>query len=146
MVRFDTMQAMDLTRNSSAAQAPGMTRTPLLLALVAAAALAGCDGQGQTIVAGPDGMEDPNATNDADLANVQLPPSIVASRTYRCKDNSLVYLDWLSNDTARLKKERAEVGTSLTKGEDGAYTAEGQRVTGDSKAASITVNGKSCKS
>ena len=30
-------------------------------------------------------------------ANVALPPSITASKTYRCKDNSIVYIDWLSD-------------------------------------------------
>jgi hypothetical protein len=121
-----------------------MTRTPLLLTLVAAAAIAGCDNQGQTIVAGPDGIEDSN--NSVNLAEVELPPSIVASHAYRCKDNSLVYVDWLSNDTARIKKDRAEVGMTVTKGEDGAYTAEGQKLVGDPQATSITVNGKSCRS
>ena len=122
-----------------------MTRTPLLLALIAAAAIAGCDNNGQTIVAGPDGIEDPNNSADVNLADVELPPSIVASHAYRCKDNSLVYIDWLSNDTARIKQDRSEVGMTVTKGEDGAYTAEGQRLAGDPQAASITVNGKSCK-
>ena len=120
-----------------------MTRTPLLLTLIAAAAIAGCDNNGQTIVAGPDGTDNSAEVN---LADVELPPSIVASHAYRCKDNSLVYIDWLSNDTARIKQDRSEVGMTVTKGEDGAYTADGQRLTGDPKAASITVNGKSCKS
>ena len=120
-----------------------MTRTPLLLTLVAAAALAGCDGGNNTIVVGPAGMEDENSA--ANLANVQLPPSIVASHVYRCRDNSLVYIDWLSNDTARIKQDRGEVGTSVTKGEDGAYTAEGQSLTGAPDSQSITVNGKSCR-
>ena len=76
-----------------------MTRTPLLLTLIAAAAIAGCDNNGQTIVAGPDGTDNGAEVN---LADVELPPSIVASHAYRCKDNSLVYIDWLSNDTARI--------------------------------------------
>ena len=41
-----------------------------------------------------------------------LPPSIAASKTYRCKDNSLVYVDWLSDGSARVKKTREEVGTT----------------------------------
>ena len=120
-----------------------MTRTPLLLALVAGA-LAACDSN-NTIVVGPDGMEVPNNTADVNVANVQLPPSIVASHAYRCRDNSLVYIDWLSDDTARIKQDRGEVGTTVTKGEDGAYTAEGQSLTGDPSAQSITVNGKTCR-
>ena len=119
-----------------------MTRTPLLLTLAAAAALAGCD-TNNTIVVGPDGAEDPTAA--APVENVELPPSIVASHSYRCRDNSLVYVDWLSNDTARIKATSAEVGTTVTKGEDGAYAADGQTLTGTADARSITVNGKSCR-
>ena len=120
-----------------------MTRTPLLLTLAAAAALAGCD-TNNTIVVGPDGAED--TTNAAaPVENVELPPSIVASHSYRCRDNSLVYIDWLSNDTARVKATSAEVGTTVTKGEDGSYAADGQTLTGSADAQSITVNGKSCR-
>lgn len=119
-----------------------MTRTPLLLA-IAAAALAGCN-DSNTIVAG--GHDDDRA-NQAPATNqpVELPPSILANRTYRCRDNSLVYIDWLSNDTARVKASRDEVGVIVAKGEDGSYVAEGQRLTGDPAATSITVNGKSCR-
>ena len=31
----------------------------------------------------------------ANAAPVELPPAIAASKTYRCKDNSLVQIDWL---------------------------------------------------
>ena len=34
---------------------------------------------------------------------------------------------------------------TVTKGEDGAYVADGQKLTGDPAATSITVNGKSCR-
>ena len=120
-----------------------MTRTPLLLALVATAALAGCNNNEPVVVGGPD--DDP--ANQAPVTNgpVELPPSIVASHAYRCRDNSLVYIDWLSNDTARIKASRSEIGVTVTKGEDGAYVAEGQKLTGDRSASSITVNGKSCR-
>ena len=119
-----------------------MTRTPLVLALVAAAALAGCESE-PTVVGGP--ADDP--ANQAPAANepVELPPAIVASHAYRCRDNSLTYVDWLSDDTARIKPERVGAGVTVTKGEDGAYTAEGQRLTGDPTAQSVTVNGKSCR-
>lgn len=119
-----------------------MTRAPLLLAIVAAAALAGCESE-PIVVGGP--ADDP--ANQAPVANgpIELPPSIVASHAYRCRDNSLVYIDWLSNDTARIKQDRGPEGVTVTKGEDGAYTAEGQSLSGDPTAQSITVNGKSCR-
>ena len=120
-----------------------MTRTTLLLTLVATAALAGCD-TNNNIVIGPDGAE-VNETADVNLADVELPPSIVASHAYRCRDNSLIYVDWLSNDSARIKSDRSDVGTTVTKGEDGAYTAEGQSLSGTAEAQSVTINGKACR-
>lgn len=71
-----------------------MTRTPLALCLLAAAALAGC--HKQTIVAGGDPV-DPNDANEIANGPVALPPSIVASKIYRCADNKVVYVDYLSD-------------------------------------------------
>jgi hypothetical protein len=114
-----------------------MTRTPLLLALAATAALAGCNNDDHTIVAGPDG----DAGNQAPAANgpVTLPPSISASKIYRCKDNSVIYVDWLSDGTARVRTDRATVGT-------GVQVGEGQPLQGSADAPSVTYNGQSCKS
>ncbi len=110
-----------------------MTRPFTILAIVAAAALAGCNNEDHTIVAGP-GADDQPMNN----VGVTLPPSIQASKAYRCKDNSLIYVDWLSDGTARVKKDRNEVGTTVALG-------EGAPLTGDAKAASITYSGQSCK-
>ena len=41
---------------------------------------------------------DPMADELANAAPVELPPAIAASKTYRCKDNSLVQIDWLAQD------------------------------------------------
>jgi hypothetical protein len=79
------------------------------------------------------------------LEGVELPPTIVASHVYRCRDNSVVYVDWLSNDTARVKASRNEVGTTVTRGENGAYTGDGQSLSGTSSDQSVTINGQSCK-
>ena len=115
-----------------------MTRNPLLLALAAAAALAGCNkDNSHTIVAGPDSDAGNQAPADVNLANVQLPPSITASKIYRCKDNSVIYVDWLSDNTARVRTSRTEVGTTVPVG-------EGQPVKGTPDAKSISYNGKSC--
>ena len=113
-----------------------MTRTLTIIALVASAALAGCNNEDHTIVGGP-GSDEPPA--NADAAPVELPPAIAASKTYRCKDNSLAYVDWLSDGTARIKKDRNDVGTIVTPG------GEGSPLTGDPKAASVSLNGQSCK-
>ena len=99
--------------------------------LVAAAALAGCDQSDHTI-----GPRDPadDGTNAANSATVTLPPSIAATKAYRCKDNSLVYVDWLSDGSARIKAARNEVGTPAT----------AEQLKGDAQSASITANGKTC--
>lgn len=124
-----------------------MTRT-YILPLLAAAALAACDYQGQTIVSGPGGIEEPADANAAGRADVKLPPSIVGSGKYRCKDNQIIAIDWLSDGTANSARVTPEGGsaTSVTQAEAGGpYTAEGASLSGDSKAASVNWNGKSCK-
>ena len=63
----------------------------LSLIVIAAAALVAC--KQETIVANE--APDPMAEELANAAPVELPPAIEASKTYRCKDNSLVRIDWL---------------------------------------------------
>ena len=112
-----------------------MTRIPLsIITLVAAAALAGCNSEDHNIVAGPPGDEPANVAANA---NVHLPPSIAASKSYRCKDNKVVYIDWMSDGSARVKQTRDEVGAAVAPG-----SAD---LKGDATAASITYKGESCK-
>lgn len=106
--------------------------------LIAAAALAGCERE--TITA--DGPYDPrdNATANAD---VTLPPAIAGSHVYRCKDNSLVYIDWYSDGSARVKASRNEVGTLVPAPAPGATTPP--PLVGSPSSTDITYNGQSCK-
>ena len=119
-----------------------MTRTPLMLMLAAAAALAGCNKENHTIVAGPPGDED---NNMAANANVQLPPSIIATKLYRCADNSVVTVDYLSDNKSanvRLKEggltqvAATEPGKPMTAA--GGYSVEGSPT---SSSAKISVPG-----
>lgn len=126
-----------------------MTRTPLLLTLVAAAALAGCDNGGQTIVVGPDG--DPANQTPASNEPIELPPSILASHSYRCRDGSVIQIDWLSdNKTANFRGVEGTL-VHLTAPEPGQpMTAEGYSLTGSPEASSITLTrpdkgSQSCK-
>lgn len=115
-----------------------MIRTAPVIALAAALSLAGCSQEDHTIVAeGPD-TRDPAAEALQANGPIALPPSIAASKSYRCGDNSLIYVDWLSDGSARVKTSKAEVGTSVPAG-------EGSPLKGDSSSASISYNGKSCK-
>ena len=66
----------------------------LSLIVVGAVALTAC--KQETIVGGQ--APDPMARELANAAPVELPPAIAASKTYRCKDNSLVQIDWLSDN------------------------------------------------
>jgi hypothetical protein len=108
-----------------------MTRTAFIVTLAAAAALAGCNSKDHTITAEPTG------DNIAANAPVALPPSITSSKAYRCKDNKLIYIDWMSDGTARVKNSREEVGTAVTPGTE---------LKGDPKGATVTYNGQSCDS
>ncbi|HEU4956042.1 MAG TPA: hypothetical protein VFT40_00290 [Sphingomicrobium sp.] len=72
-------------------------------------ALAAC--KQETIVAGD--RPDPMAQELANAAPVELPPAIAASKTYRCKDNSLVQIDWLSNDKGAYVHGNGQAQTHL---------------------------------
>ena len=132
------------------AKGPHMTRTPLLITLAAAAALAGCNKQDHTIVAGPPSDND---TNVATNGPVELPPSISASKIYRCADNKVVYVDWMSDGkSANVRTDKggnptvvtaAEAGKPMTA--PGGYSVEG---TASAPTAKIGVPGhpaQSCK-
>jgi len=94
-----------------------MTRTSLPLALAAAAALAGCGKEDHNIVAG--GPE-PDETANASNGPVALPPSIVSSKIYRCADNKIVYVDWMSdNKSAHIRTDKGATPTPVTAAEAG---------------------------
>lgn len=128
-----------------------MTRT-LLLTLAAAAALAGCNKENHTIVAGPN-VGDNEATNVAANGPIALPPSILATKIYRCADNAVVTVDYLSdNKSANVHTDKsapvvqvasAEAGQPMTA--PGGYSIEGSPT---SSTAKIEVPGhasQSCK-
>src|SRR5881394_2225036 len=94
-----------------------MTRTPLLIMFAAAAALAGCNKEDHTIVGGPPGDNETNATANAPVA---LPPSIESSKIYRCADNKVVYVDWLSDNlSANIRTEQGGTPTHVVTVEAG---------------------------
>ncbi len=115
-----------------------MTRTPIL-ALLAAAALAGCDQSDHTINGNAPYDPQANAANAA--APVEMPPAIVASKIYRCKDNSVVYIDWLAGDTsANIRTEKGGPPTRLTAdATGGALKAEGFALIGLPTAKTVTL-------
>ena len=115
-----------------------MTRA-LVTMLIASAALAGCNSEDHTVVVGP-GAE--YETNAADNANVQLPPSIAASKIYRCADNDVVYVDWLSDGkSANIRTEKAGPATQVVAPQPGEpmTAAGGYSIAGAAADASVTI-------
>ncbi|MFL6721492.1 MAG: hypothetical protein ACJ8FT_06785 [Sphingomonas sp.] len=126
-----------------------MTRTTLLLALAAAAALAGCNKENHTIIAGSsDNIDDNIAAN----APVALPPAIAASKVYRCADNAVVHVDWMSDGkTANVHTDKgppttvsaAEAGKPMTAA--GGYEVSGSATDASAKIAVPGHPSQSCK-
>lgn len=86
------------------------------------------------------------ARNEA-AANVQAPPMIQASRTYRCKDNSLLYADFYTNDTVQVRSAKDKPPTILTASAAGQpYTADGYSLSANSEQISYTAPGKGAQS
>ncbi|MFZ5705909.1 MAG: hypothetical protein ACOY5R_11670 [Pseudomonadota bacterium] len=101
-------------------------------------------GKPETITAGGD---DPDAKALNAAAPVELPPMVTQSRTYRCTDGALVYVDFFSNNTAMLKKDKSETGTQLKAEAPGKpYVAEGLSVSGDGPQVEIAMPGKAAQS
>ena len=121
-------------------------RTPLLT-LVAAAALAGCNQESHTIGGAAE------ADNSASATPVALPPSISHSKIYRCADNRVIYVDWLSdNKSANVRTDKGGPPTHLTSAEPGGTlsAAGGYEIQGAADAASVRIavpghGSQSCK-
>jgi hypothetical protein len=77
-----------------------------------------------------------------------LPPAIQASRTYRCKDNSLVYIDFYTNNTAMVRKEKGgDAVATLAAAEAGLpFTADGYSVSANAAQISYASPGKGAQS
>lgn len=125
------------------------TLKPLLIIapLAILSLLAACSNEPETLTAN---NNDPDAATVAAAPPVELPPMMTGSRTYRCKDNSLVYIDFFNNNTAVYKTKKEDTtGTTLkSEGEGKPYTAEGYSVSANSDSIDLTAPGKgstSCK-
>jgi hypothetical protein len=117
-----------------------MTRTLTnIFGLVAAAALAGCSNENHNIVgSGPDEGTPTNAAT----TNIQLPPSIASSKTYRCADNNLVYVDWMSDQkSANVRTQQGGAPTQVTATDPGKPMTgpAGYSVSGSASASSATI-------
>jgi hypothetical protein len=107
--------------------------------LVATAALAGCSKENHTIVSG---STDSGESNSAKNATVQLPPSILATKLYRCADNSVVTVDYLSDNKSANVHAGEGATTQVTAAEPGkpmsaagGYSVEGGPTSSSAKIA-----------
>jgi hypothetical protein len=124
-----------------------MMKTPFRLAaapLAALFALAACENP--TI--DPNKEDQANAAAAANsAASVEAPPMIQASRTYRCKDNSLLYADFYTNDTVTVRAKKDGPGTTLTAPAAGQpYVADGYSLSANAAQISYTAPGKGAQS
>jgi hypothetical protein len=116
--------------------------------LVAIALLAACSSEPENLTA--DGPADPDAANVAAAPPAPLPPALSASRTYRCKDNSLFYVDFFADNlSADLRTDKTGPATKLTAPEAGkAFEGSGYTLTGSGSEVTLAAPGKgsqSCK-
>ena len=123
----------------------------LTLLAIGAAALAACNSESHTVVANE--APDPMAAELANAAPVELPPAIAATKTYRCKDNSLVKIDWLAGGQGanlRVGDETTAIalraaapaaeGSNKVAAADGALTGEGgYSLKGDAAGSNVTL-------
>lgn len=92
------------------------------------------------------GTVDPQAAALANASSVAPPPMIKSSHSYRCKDNSLIFVDFMTDDmTANFKTSKDGAVTVFKAPEAGKpyVSPEGKTITGNGDT--ITYNGTSCK-
>jgi hypothetical protein len=113
--------------------------------IAASLSLAACGGADEA--ASADNAANNVVEVNAAAALQELPPSIAASRTYRCRDNSLVYVDFFTNNTAQIRTSEAgeRIQLAATEGNP-PFTAEGYSVSANAETASIAVPGKGAQS
>ena len=125
-----------------------MTLNHLPIALLVAAALAGCNQEDHTI--NGDAMADGSSPAVAPIDPASMPAAIAATKSYRCKDNSVVTIDWLAdNVTANIRPTETATPVQLKTAEAGTpFTADGYSLTGtvDSTSVTVTLPGKGSQS
>lgn len=126
-----------------------MIRNPITSAAALAAflALTACGGSDE---AANDAAGNNAVTAEANSAAAisELPPSITASRTYRCRDNSLVYADFYTNNTVRVRQgsQTAEQTTLTAEGGNPPYRASGWSISANADEVTITQPGRGSQS
>ena len=117
-----------------------------IAALGAMLALAACNPETVTSGHGP---QDDQKAELANAAPVELPPSVKTSKKYRCGNDLIVTVDFMSDDLSAMVTPEKGSPTPLKAAAKGqAFTAEGYAVSGSGASVTITLPGKgslSCK-
>lgn len=118
-----------------------MKTTLPLVAFAALFTLAACNNNQEPEIV--DTNPDPMAKEISNAAPVELPPAVKESVSYRCKDNSVVFVDFLADDlSANLRAKREDMPTQVKATEPGGkMTAEGYSISGSGKSVQIAMNG-----
>lgn len=122
---------------------------PLTLSLLALAALSGCGGGEETV---NQTIADPMERELANAAPVEAPPMIRKQDKYRCKDNSLLIVEFMTNNSAQVRTaedgERVVLNAAQAEGNEQApadtYTSADGATTLVGSGDTITYNGQSC--
>ncbi|WP_448658685.1 hypothetical protein ACPVPU_14540 [Sphingomonas sp. CJ99] len=114
----------------------------LAVAAALAATLSACNSEPEVVSSR---APDPYAEARKKAGPVELPPSIRESVTFRCKDNSLLYVDFFNGDQqVNLKTEPTATPVQLKAPAAGEpFVAEGYALSGTAKSVTVTLPGKS---
>lgn len=85
-----------------------MSRTTILTTAFCLTALLAVPACNEPKTMSANSVEDPQAEQLAKAQPVELPPAIRSSKTYRCKDNSIVYVSFLEDDVTALVRDTEE--------------------------------------
>lgn len=119
-----------------------MKKAPFFAAAAVLLSLAACENKPEE-VSGT--APDPQAEALKNAPKIELPPSIEASVSMRCKDNSVVFADFYQGAKQVLIKETKDGPGKMLKAPEAGqpFVADGgYKVTGTSKNATIEVPGK----
>ena len=115
-----------------------MNKSPLFAAAAALLSLAACNQNKPEEVSSI--TPDPQAEALKNAPKVELPPSIAASKSMRCGDNTLVFVDFFQGDKqVQIKTAKDGPGTMLKASAAGEpYVADGGfKLTGNAKTATV---------
>jgi hypothetical protein len=113
-----------------------MTRT-LFLSAAALLALAGCKNETEVI-----NRTDPMAEQMKNAKPVKLPPAVSASVPFRCKDNSVAFVDFFDGSFVNYRVKRGDPPVHLDKNAEGeGFSGNGYSLTGTPEAITLTLPG-----